>query len=85
MRLVFAQLILKTKVRGILCNLPYTFQKNNLWLIRRRYRNRLFGHWLITMEKPKVFLEKTKGGEESRLSLRCDWKFRGLTSLSKSG
>lgn len=81
MCLVFSRLNLKTKARGILCNLLQTFQKNNLWLIPRSYRNRLFGHWLITMEKPEVFGEKTKGGEDSRLTiwyvlLRCDWKFK---------
>lgn len=54
---VFAYLNLKTNVRGILCNLQ-TFQKNNLWLMLRSYRNRLLGHWLITMEKPKVFFER---------------------------
>lgn len=54
----------------------------------RSYRNRLCGHWLIKMEKPKVFREGTKGGEESRLatqrsvcvSPRSDWQFGGLAS-----
>ena len=56
---VFAYLNLKTNVRGILCNLQ-TFQKNNLWLMLISYRNRLFGHWVITMEKPKVFSRENK-------------------------
>ena len=56
---VFAYLNLKTNVRGILCTLQ-TFQMNNLWLMLRSYRNRLFGHWVITMEKPKVFSRGNK-------------------------
>lgn len=67
---VFSVCILnwKTKVRGILCDLLRRFQKSDLCLILRSYRNRLFGHWLITMEKPKLFQEETKGGKESRLA-----------------
>ena len=58
----------KAKVRGIICNLLWIFQKNNFWLTLRDDRNRRLRHCLIKTEKLKVFQKETRGGKESRLT-----------------